>query len=82
MILFVRLFVFAQDWISNIESQLAMHANFLRENAHSANALREEREVLNLLVTVRKEKGATNLSIPIHIYMFLATLISHVSTFR
>jgi hypothetical protein len=50
------------EWASGVEHQLAMHANFLKENAIAANALREEREVLNLLIKVRKEKGMSAFS--------------------
>lgn len=38
-----------QNWVEGIESQLSLHSSFLRDNALSANALREEAEVLRLL---------------------------------
>ncbi len=47
-----------QEWVEGLERRLEVHLKFIKENAMAANALREEREVLKLLQSVRKESGA------------------------
>ena len=60
--LVLTFFVAFQDWLELNEHRLQFLTHFLRDNAHGANALREERMVLDFVRQQHAQHGILELT--------------------